>query len=64
MKINNKANAILSGGHYKALALTFPLRWPDSTISGSFADNVIDDAQPHDEADDTQPIWDSQVWFN
>ena len=34
------------------------MRWPDSTISGSFADNFIDDVQPHDEADfdGTQPI--------
>ena len=63
MKTNIKANAIKLRS-YKALALTFPLRWPDSTFSGSFADNVIDDAQPHDEADDTQPIWDLQLWFN
>ena len=42
------------------------MRWPDSTISGSFnfADTFIDDAQPHDAADGTHPIWDSQVWFN
>ena len=45
------------------LALTFPMRWPDSTFSASFADNFMDDAQPHDEADDTHPIWDGQVWF-
>ena len=43
---------------------TLLLRLVDSTFSASFANNVIDDAQPHDEADDTQPIWDLQLWFN
>ena len=36
------------------------MRWPDSTISGSFADTFIDDAQPHDATDGTHPILDSQ----
>ena len=45
-------------------SVTFLLRLVDSTLSASFANNVIDDAQPHDEADDTQPIWDLQLRFN
>ena len=50
--------------NFRFFPFTFPLRLVDSRFLGSFANNVIDDAQPHDEADDAQPIWDLQLWFN